>query len=68
MYYRFLLLPGVDEASSGAGTTVGAIMRFFPTQQQRLRWRAGFAGRKPDLYPRVVKYMQLNKLAVERAG
>ena len=58
----------MDEASSGADTGVGAIMNFFPAQPQRLHEGAGFAGRKPDLYPGVVKYMQLNKLAVERAG
>jgi len=68
VHNQFLLLPGVDEASPRAGVRVGAVMRFLPAQQQHLRQRAGFVGRKPDLYPKVVKYMQLNKLAAERAG
>lgn len=68
MCSQFLLLPRVDEASSRAGMRIGAIMRFFPAQQQPLHWGAGFAGRKPDLYPGVVKYMQLNKPAADRAG
>lgn len=62
---QFLLVPGVDEASSARG---GAVMSFFPTQQEHLCWEGGFAGERPDLYRGVVKYMQLNQLAAERAG